>query len=310
MGLERIVLVTRQTALQQLMQRHSTSSQIKFYLESRGKSFQDYQQAHDDYRKGLGVVMAAISSTIPIQLVPKEMLATYSVSEKDAIVVVGDAGLLVNAAKYVGEQPIINVNPDQKRFDDVFTTCTPAEFPNVLQRTIDGKSGIEQLTMAEAALEDGQRMYALNDLFIGRRIHASARYWIEYEGSKENQSSSGVIVSTGTGSTGWLTSVMMGAHAIAGGDYLPQDAAFPRNSDYLVFTVREPFPSKITGTSIIHGKITREKPLKIFSNMPEEGVIFSDGVEQDYLEFAAGKTATIMPAEKKAQLVMALHRKQ
>ena len=60
--------------------------------------------------------------------------------------------------------------------------------------------------MAQATLSDGQTLLAFNDLFIGRRSHASAFYTIEHAGQREVHSSSGVIVSTGAGSTGWLSS--------------------------------------------------------------------------------------------------------
>ena len=59
----------------------------------------------------------------------------------------------------------------------------------------------------------------------------------------------------------------------------------------------------INGTKVTHGKITKDNPLKVSSNMPSNGVIFSDGIESDYLEFNAGRTATIKPSEKKVYLV-------
>jgi hypothetical protein len=37
--------------------------------------------------------------------------------------------------------------------------------------------------------------------------------------------------------------------------------------------------------------------------MPENGVIFSDGIEADFLEFSSGVTATISVADKAGQLV-------
>jgi len=55
--------------------------------------------------------------------------------------------------------------------------------------------------MARARLNDGQELLALNDLFIGRRTHVSARYALRVGDYVEDQSSSGIIVSTGAGST-------------------------------------------------------------------------------------------------------------
>jgi len=211
----------------------------------------------------------------------------------------------VNVAKYSNEQPILVVNPDPKRFDDTFTSCLAEEFPALLLKTLKGKVEYENMTLAEAKLEDGLTLYALNDFFVGRRTHVSSRYEISHGGKKERHSSSGVIVSTGTGSTGWLTSVRVGAAAIANGKTLdPAEVAFSRTANYLNFAVREPFPSKMTGTSIIYGQVTNTDPLKINSHMTEEGVIFSDGVEADYLEFNAGKSVYIKPADRKVYRVI------
>ena len=303
MKLEKIVVVKKETSLEELLARHATTSQVKFYLESRGESYEFYRAAQLDYQAGLEETLKGISSSVRSQVIDRKYLPTFQFGNKDLVVVVGDPGLVVNVAKYVGEQPIISVNPDPARFEGIFSACTPKGFPAKLRETLDNKVRIERLTMAEACLDDGQIMYAINDLFIGRDSHVSARYTIEYEGEKEMHSSSGIIVSTGTGSTGWLTSIMIGAHSIAGQNYSAAEARFPRDSDYLIFAVREPFPSKITGADIVYGEITRDSPLRIVSRMPERGVIFSDGIESDYLEFNAGRSAIIRPSEKGVNLV-------
>jgi len=170
---------------------------------------------------------------------------------------------------------------------------------------LKGEAAYEKMTLAEAKLEDGLTLYALNDFFVGKRTHVSARYEIQLGGKKERQSSSGIIISTGTGSTGWLTSVRVGAARIANAQE-PEltEIAFPRDAEYLNFAVREPFPSKMTGTNIVYGKASSADPLKITSQMPEGGVIFSDGVEEDYLEFNAGKSVYIKPADRKVYRVL------
>jgi hypothetical protein len=50
--------------------------------------------------------------------------------------------------------------------------------------------------------------------------------------------------------------------------------------------------------------ITTVKPLRVLSQMPENGIIFSDGIEADYLSFNAGVSARIEVAEKKGKLVI------
>jgi hypothetical protein len=182
--------------------------------------------------------------------------------------------------------------------------------------------------MAKAALNNGQTLYGVNDLFIGPKTHCSARYLIRSGEASETQSSSGVIVSTGMGSTGWLKSLLTGAAAITQaalpilaartGKALANTEAnkkgssnvrlnvkteFAWDANYLFYTVREPFPTKTTGTSLVFGRVTPETPLILESRMGEHGVIFSDGIEKDFLEFNSGTQAVIGIADRKGVLV-------
>ncbi len=82
------------------------------------------------------------------------------------------------------------------------------------------------------------------------------------------------------------------------------EKTLPWDSEQLIYSVREPFPSDRTGTDLVFGHIKPDSPLKVVSHMPEEGVIFSDGIESDYLPFRAGVEATIGIAQKKGKLVV------
>lgn len=161
--------------------------------------------------------------------------------------------------------------------------------------------------MAQARMSDGQTLRAVNDLFIGPRSHTSALYDLTVGSESESQSSSGLLVSTGMGSTAWIKSVVTGSVAIAtsmgctAGTFEHQST--PWDAPTLEFAVREPFPSRASQTSLVYGKFGNDAPLHIRSRMPEHGVIFSDGVESDFLRFTAGMEATISVAEVKGRLV-------
>lgn len=159
--------------------------------------------------------------------------------------------------------------------------------------------------MAKAQLNNGQSLYGVNDIFIGPRSHTSARYTIKLDDRHEQHSSSGVIVSTGLGSTGWLKSLLTGAHAIAQRQSAGNapDGQLPWDADFLYFTVREPFPSNTSAASMVFGKIAQRSQLRMTSLMPENGVIFSDGMEADYLEFNSGIVVELGIAERKGHLV-------
>ena len=78
----------------------------------------------------------------------------------------------------------------------------------ILPTVIDGKYSAKDVTMGKAESKDGQVLYAVNDFFVGVENHTSAKYHLNYRNRIENQSSSGIIISTGFGMTGWHKSVM------------------------------------------------------------------------------------------------------
>jgi hypothetical protein len=125
--------------------------------------------------------------------------------------------LVVNTAKYLTAQPILALNPDPQRVDGMLIPFAVEEAGEWAARAAAGPAAVREVTMAQAALNDGQVLYAFNDLFLGPRSHVSARYRIEYAGRAEDHSSSGLIVSTGAGSTGWLQSIRRAAWPLSGG---------------------------------------------------------------------------------------------
>jgi NAD kinase len=305
---ENVVIVRRRTELEELVHRFNTVAQARFYLEHAGQDFAPIEARHARYQAVLDGIRTAIPRGLKQQVIEREQLAQFSFYPADLVVTVGPDGLVVNTAKYLVEQPIVAVNPDPESIDGVLLPVTAERFRPVLDDTLNGNAPITTVSMAEARLADGQCLLAFNDLFIGPRSHVSARYRIQHGKQSEEQSSSGIIVSTGAGSTGWLQSVYAGAAGVIealGGQVAPPPAhgRIPWDADYLAFAVREPFPSKLTGTRIVFGTITRDQPLRLDSRMAEHGVIFSDGVEQDYLQFNAGAIATITLADRKARLV-------
>ena len=176
-----------------------------------------------------------------------------------------------------------------------------------MQRTIENRAEIRDVTLGEVQLNDGQRMLAFNDFFIGCAGHASARYTLRFAGRAEPQSSSGVIVSTGAGSTGWFSSMF---NMVEGFSRWMGEGEQPRmqlswDDPRLLWAVREPFKSKHSSTELVAGVLDREKELVLESLMPSRGIIFSDGVESDFLEFNTGTIARISQAQQRAHLVTA-----
>jgi NAD kinase len=308
----KIVLVTRETRLDELKARFNTVDQARFYVESLGADFHDYENEHAVYRSAVGDAESILGALGRVQTLPRTFLPNFLFGPQDLVVALGQDGLVANTVKYLSGQPLIGVNPDPGRFDGQLLPFAVKDLGHVVVETFVGKRPVKTVTMAQVRLNNGQSLFAVNDLFIGPKSHASARYLIRHGQASERQSSSGVIVSTGLGSTGWFTSLITGARGVAraqgagGRPDRPEAAAaipFPWDADYLCFTVREPFPSKTTSANLVFGHVTASSPLLIESHMPERGVIFSDGIESDFLEFTSGSKAEIRVAERTGHLV-------
>jgi NAD kinase len=344
----KIVLVTRPTRLAELVIRFNTVSQARFYLEHQGADFSDYLREDETYHRALTETQTALAQIGRVQSLDRGFLPNFVFAPDDTVVTLGQDGLVANTLKYLDGQPVVGVNPDPERWDGRLLPFRVGDVARVMPEVLLRKRPTHSVTMAKATLNNGQTMYGVNDLFIGPKSHGSARYVIRSGEASETQSSSGVIVSTGMGSTGWLKSLLTGAAAItqsaAAADGLPRPldrssrrkeaqtrssevrgqksearsqmsepcylgcyertvTGFAWNSEYLFFTVREPFPTKTTGTTLVFGRVTSGAPLILESRLAENGVIFSDGIERDFLEFNSGTQAVIGIAERKGNLV-------
>ena len=262
------------------------------------------------------------------------------------ILTLGQDGLVVNVAKYLDGQPILAVNPDPERFDGVLLPFHFSEVAGAIRKIEAGQIATRPISMARVDLNDGQKLYAFNDFFLGASTHVSARYSIHHGGVNERHSSSGVIVSTPAGSTGWLSSLYNMAEGVH--DFLhprknaPKQKSAPAQKSpdggatdpgprakgptkkpgghgpdaggrervlswetrRLLFMVREPFRSKWSQADLVAGEISENEELVIESHMPEGGVIFSDGMIEDFLEFNSGSTARFRLAEKTTNLLV------
>ena len=301
MKIEYAIIIKNKTRLESLIERFNTKAQAKFYIESSGGNFQEYVDEHEKFYQSFLEVQTKLSKIIKNKVIEKEFVPSYIFSEKNLIIVIGQDGLVANVAKYSKNIPIVAINPDEERYDGVLLPFNVKNFLNGVQSVINENFSSTKMRFAEAVLNDGQKLLAVNDLFIGISSHSSARYKIVLNGKEETHSSSGIIVSTKTGSTGWLSSIFNMAFGILGSKKLKYPTL---NDDDLYFAVREPFKSIRTQTEICGGTIKKGNKLIIESLMPNNGFIFSDGIEQDFLQFNSGATAEIRLSEEMAVLVI------
>ncbi|MDR2869601.1 MAG: hypothetical protein LBV04_04040 [Deferribacteraceae bacterium] len=413
----RVVIVTRDTRFENILAKENTVSQARFKMKSLNAvsqsfsktqesytEFDIYEQEHKVYQLAIQDVRERVASFAPLQMLNRRYLPNFVFADSDIVVCIGQDGLVANTMKYLSGQPVIGVNPDKSAYDGVLLPFTPKDAFTIVREVLQDKRKSRAVSMGEVRLPDGQSLLAVNDFFIGQKSHVSARYIIKHAGVREPQSSSGIIISTGLGSTGWMKSVLAGARgvnaAVLGSpygmvqneelieddiihkepaligkamvqrsasmidDYESEDYELPAylrkqveedeeeffaydslevapaaepvatisrapalkkatiarkkefgmsdlasvvgqwESKELLFAVREPFPSKTSGTSLVFGKIGEGESLRVESMMGENGIIFSDGIESDFLEFNSGTEASIGIAKKTGRIII------
>jgi NAD kinase len=292
----RVVVVTRSTPYEALLERHATRGQAQFFLRTRGEDIDLVEAAHRRFQHALGFVLRSIPSQWRRAQVDRRDLDRFLFEPEDIVAAVGQDGLVANVAKYLAGQAVIGLNPLPDEYDGILVPHAPEAAPDLIQGVARGRVSLEHRTMAEAWLDDGQRLLALNEIFVGHRTHQSARYRLAVRGQAERHSSSGVIVSTGTGATGWAHSINLSR-----GDALELPGPTDRS---LAFFVREAFPSVATGTDVTCGLIGHGDPLEVISEMNEGGVVFGDGIEDDHLDFGWGQRVRVEVAASSLSLVL------
>lgn len=305
MKIEYAIIVKNKTRLETLIERFNTKAQAKFYIERAGGNFEDYIEEHEMFQIELLSLQTQLSKVVKNKVVERVYVPSFIFPENSLIVVIGQDGLVANTAKYSRGLPMIAVNPDKKRYDGILLPFDTSDFIYGVENVLVNSYTYKTMRFAEARLNDGQRLLAFNDLFIGASSHISARYRISFRSSTEEHSSSGIIVSTQAGSTGWLSSVFNMAYGVAGLFEKNMKLKRPKlNESELLFAVREPFQSIKTQIGITAGMLREPDSLTIESLMPANGVIFSDGVETDFLKFNSGTIAKVKLAAETATLVI------
>lgn len=291
----RVVLVARETEYAALLAKHSTRGQAEFFLSTRCQKIEDLEVRDALQSRALSTARNAIPEDWSFVQVMRDDLSRFLFSSDDIVVPVGQDGLVANLAKYLDGQPVIGVTPDPASSEGVLTRHSIDALPALLKAAAQGDADIQARSMVQAVVGEGLSLLALNELFIGHRSHQSARYVVQAEGAEEFQSSSGMIVATGTGLTGWAKSIMTATHRHF--DIAPGESR-------AAFFAREPWPSRTSGCEIAAGEIRHDSGLTLLSRINDGGVIFADGIEQDFLPFDWGVEAQVTLADKRLALVV------
>lgn len=290
----RVIIIRRETDFDRVRATYSSVASARFVLERKGMSLEAIEATHADFIEVLRQVRAAVPADWRQALVVRSEVDRFVFGPDDVVVAVGQDGLVANVAKYLDGQTVIGVDGSPGKNPGTLVRFKAADVVKALPSAVAGEIGVEARVMAEARLDSGEQLLALNEVFVGHRSHQSARYTVALGKHSERQSSSGLIAATGTGLTGWASSILK-----ANGQSLQLQPTEP----HLGLLVREAWPSPATSAGLTTGLIG-EDLLTVTSEMDDGGVVFADGMEADHMTFAWGRTVTVGVAERRLRLAI------
>lgn len=237
--------------------------------------------AHGTYKSTLDKVKKTLKKYgISYNLADRDKLKYNKFQNRDMIIAVGGDGTFLRAAQFVGSQLVLGVNADVNTKEGFFMSSDKNDFESILKKIMYSKINIKKFQRLEAFINNKKiETLALNELFIGpKKAYHAAKYILGFDGKKERQKSSGVLVTTPAGSYAWAKACGIKAMHL--------------DSEGFQFVVREPYEGKVFRNYKLKNEILKpHQKIKIFSEMLD-GIIVADSVGKEY-SFRKGSTAEI-----------------
>lgn len=212
------------------------------------------------------------------------------ITDADALIVVGGDGTLLRAAHFIQEKPVLHISSSRKVHEAFFARTTGTEAFQRLRQLKQGKYKTIKLMRLEAWLNGKKLPYkALNEVFAGgSRAYHTVRYDLSANGRREEQKSSGVIISTPAGSNAWGKS--------AGGKALPLTAK------KVSYVVREPYFGRLTRPKLLVGSVNVDGKITVKSKIWQGGIVVIDSYKKEFA-FNKGSVLIVRASRQPLNLV-------
>lgn len=223
-----------------------------------------------------------------VKIISFNELKKTNLMNSDFVITLGGDGTFVRAGNIIENSLILGINAESEKSEGALTGLDVSEIER-LKEIAEGNYDVIERTRAKITL-NGKVLeeHALNEVYIGAvsQFHSS-RYKIKFKDAEEEHRSSGVIISTGTGSPAWFYS--------AGGEI------FPYHEKKLGFIVREPyFGKRVFTPKILKGHIIEGEKITIKSTRHFGGIL---AINDSTYDFNEGDVAEIEISDKPLRVV-------
>ncbi|MDY6770704.1 MAG: NAD(+)/NADH kinase [Candidatus Nanohaloarchaea archaeon] len=282
---EQVMIATKKTTLDHYREEDGDPAE-----ELPDEEYEPIVEGHENHYESLETVeswLEAEGVDYDTVRVPEE--ADDDFVAYDLVVSLGGDGTALDASHYVmDDTPMVPVRSDENSHG-ALCQYGADEIEEALDDALHDPD-LEEWSRA-AVHYDGETAYALNDVFVADRHSMEvARYEISDGEYEEEHMNSGLVVSTGAGSTGWY------------GNVPGNEGTFPNDADELRYIEREPV--RDGDQELNRGRVGEDGSLELRSKMNVDGIISIDCDREDMLfEFPRGATATVELADEPLRVV-------
>lgn len=182
----------------------------------------------------------------------KNNISKSSLTDIDMVIALGGDGTVLSASHYLIDKPLLAVNTSPGKSEGALTTIPINKLNQKLQEITENNFKTEKLERIEVSINDKPLdILSLNEVFIANeKAYLVSKYKIKFKDIEEQQRSSGLIFSTGTGSTAWFNSA--------------SGKPFPANSKFIKTITREPYKGKLGKFSLTEATIHEGEEFHVF----------------------------------------------
>lgn len=243
-------------------------------------------KSHDRQKESLNSLQKYFHN---FQFVSRENFTRETARNADIIIALGGDNHLQYVSHFIDSTLLMGVNSDTARSEGALTYFTAEDFEKILLKIEKDDFDIEEWQRLECILNGTSISLTTSEYFLGENARKfMSRHILKIGDKEEEQKGSGLLVSTGAGSTGWYDSECR---------YLyPDGNIFPKTSKYARFLNTAPYRGKLNGYSMLEGKLEEGMELTVYSLNDSKGIVTSDSIE-DY-DFNIGAKAVIKLSKK------------
>ena len=107
--MNKVILVTRKTRLEDLIRKYNTAEQAKFYIEHLGADFSDYIREDEAYKKAVSAVMQAAKTYARVQRIDRDFLPNMIFGRQDIVIAV--VRQVFGPVNFLAPKPLVQTLP-------------------------------------------------------------------------------------------------------------------------------------------------------------------------------------------------------